>query len=369
MKHGIVTLVRNINYGGNLQVLALQQAIKKVRNDVEFETLDFVDDRAFQKLSPRRRLLSFLRGFVANFVGVKRRWERTRKFVKDYVVLSSKRYGVGKGARPLSEANDAYDGFIVGSDQVWRLSNIRYGQEFLLSFANDDKRKIAYAASYGVDSIPSELTDVYSRYLSRFDALSVRESNMAETTERLSGRNVATVLDPTLLLDKTFWEKIAVPPKREGKYVLCYLMPGSRTSNKLVMGTARRAAKILGLPIIWIGTKEHLFFLPNYNAVFDAGPSEFLGYLQNAEYVVTNSFHGTAFAVNFNKKFASVATSIVANFDVSSRITSFLNVLDLNDHIVRSLDDVPSFKEISSASQEKLQAQREFSMNYLREAL
>ena len=191
------------------------------------------------------------------------------------------------------------------------------------------KRRISYASSFGVSYIEEKQRGFYYEHLSKFSAISVREKNAVELVKELSGKEATWVLDPTLLLNKEDWMKVAsYPYEIKNKYILVYeLIP-----SPYIKDLAKTLSKEKGLVIVRLckntapETKEKGII-----CITDAGPAEFIGLFANAEMVITNSFHGTAFSINFSKDFYTIAPQRKHN---NSRQKSLLELFNLENRFI-----------------------------------
>lgn len=221
------------------------------------------------------------------------------------------------------------DVFMTGSDQVWGLTlNDHYDDAYFLSFVKN-KRKIAYAASFGRTDFSNEIITDYKRLLSDYDAISVREDSAVKLLENLGIGCAGQVLDPTLMLTSEFWNKL-VTKEICKRYVLVYQIHNCSNLNYY----AKQFSKFVGLPLIRVSPYLHqivrggkLCWLP------DIG--NFLSYIKHCSYLITDSFHGTAFALTYNKQFVEVLEDEVAGI----RNKSILRLTHLDDRIVTNLND------------------------------
>ena len=234
----------------------------------------------------------------------------SRTFMNEYAEVAESCYW-----NEVKQYNDLCDTFIIGSDQVWTATSIKgYGYFFFLDFADDDKNKIAYASSFGeVFNVDEETSQKSSDYLKRFSNISVREFQAVDICRDQLDVKAEWVMDPVFLLKRRFWDEIAekAPRKtadilgKDRKYLLTYILNPSEEKRELV----NEVAKKLNLPVICIldgrkGTfKENNKVFSMKNTVKNATEEEWLYFFENAEYIVTDSQHGSAFSIIFNKQF------------------------------------------------------------------
>lgn len=218
------------------------------------------------------------------------RKKRFDAFREAYLPLTARRY---ESAGALSEACPAADVFIAGSDQIWN-PVFPNGKDpaFFLAFVPDGKKKISYAASFSVDELAQADRDRMRPWLERLNAVSVRE---ASGVRLLGGMGIpgVQVMDPVFLLGRQQWEEIAVLPDASG-YILVYDFDQSARIRQI----ARALAMETGKKIVSV------FPMEGADEVWaDMGPREFVGAVENAGYVISNSFHATAFSLIFGREF------------------------------------------------------------------
>ncbi|MFR9624226.1 MAG: polysaccharide pyruvyl transferase family protein, partial [Rikenellaceae bacterium] len=226
----------------------------------------------------------------------------------------------------------------------------------------------SYAASIGHAVLPRGVTKLYEEWISKFDSVSMREREGVDIVTSLLGREVDLVLDPTLLFRRSEWLSRLNVEARSGRgYVLVYLLMSSPSS----IGLAKRIAKQMGLevkvlvPNYW----SPYLFVTGCEFIYTAGPREFVELMEGAEFVVTNSFHGAAFAINFNIPF--IATPRRSS-RVLSRFNSLLELLELRERLVFDsveFENLPSLEVDFGVANSTLERERERSLSYLRDAL
>ena len=267
--------------------------------------------------------------------------------------------------RPLSSKecyliNNRYDWVILGSDQLWNfnLSSLPVMDYYFLSFISTPK-KGAYAPSLGQEDWPVEQKDRIKELLADFSFIGVRERQAKDVVQPLTNKPVHWSLDPVFLLDKTAWDKVAKKPRHEGDYIFEYCII---KSPKLHAVTERLASET-GLPII-----EHHGDIRKHVSSAKRMPhpsaDTWLGYLINAKYVVTDSFHGSAFCVITNKEFFTIVTSN------GSRIFSMLEVFGLQGRVLTDSDEIdPSTTIDWEAVNYLLEERRKESQDWLKASL
>jgi hypothetical protein len=226
---------------------------------------------------------------------------KCRRFRKQNLNLVGTQYG---GRIRYKDA----DAFIVGSDQVFNPIHNEMNSDFLLNFIPDRKKRIAYGASFGTDKFPEEYVQMLKDLLPKFNALSVRETTGVETIKKIADIEAQIVLDPTLLLDGNeyrhlFVKELKYIPKEP--YVFLYIIGSHSEARRIAEEKANETGvKVKNIIIMTNQRAEwHCPQVGRFKRIHIYTPADFLAYISNASYVVTNSFHGTAFSVIFNRRF------------------------------------------------------------------
>lgn len=267
----------------------------------------------------------------------------------------------------LSKACYNYDAVLVGSDQLWLPSNI-VADYYTLSFVPGEVRKIAYATSFGIGAIPHGMEARYASFLNRINHLSAREISGQEIIKASTGRDVPLVCDPTMLLEKSDWDKIATPSRLvKEKYIFCYFMGNNPEQREFVKRIAKsKGYKIVGLIHLDQYIKADEAFV-DY-ALWDITPADFVALVRDAEYVCTDSFHGTVFSIIFHKNFLTFKRfNKKASLSTNTRIFSLLNRLSLKDRLFTAQENINQDFVIHNYDriQEGLFAFRKSSIEYL----
>ena len=247
------------------------------------------------------------------------------------------------------------DVFIAGSDQIWNILNKPLSKWYSLQWVDNRCRKYSYAASIGLSTLTEQQKREYTFGLSAFRVLSFRETDAVNALSSCFSGNIRQDIDPTLLYDACFWRKIEAPQLVEHPYIFVYML----RPNMEVINMARSIAKVKGCKIIFTGQFADRF--EGTTTVCDAGVEEFLSYIDHAQAVVTNSFHGTVFSILFEKPFLSVRVS-----STGSRAESLLKLLNLEAQLVENVHDSFSLEINYSPVKSILANEREKSLDYLR---
>lgn len=302
---GILTFYWADNYGAMLQAYALKRHLEKLGEQVCL--IPYAPHRLtagyrlcpfgiwMEKGSPRLFFPYgiFLRNVQTIGTFLKRR-ARMRGFRRRYLT----------SARPVRKAKNlsllSCESLLIGSDQVWN-PEITFGLDdaYVGNIPRrGDCRISSYGASFGGARLSEDDQEKFIRCVGGFHGVSVRERSGAELARRLLGREVDHVLDPSLLLERSEWEEIGVLPS-EKDYILLYLA----SYSKPLLCYAQSLAARLGKTLIAFSNPASAYYIRDFEPPSGAGPAEFIGYIQNACCVVTNSFHGTALSILFEKPF------------------------------------------------------------------
>jgi hypothetical protein len=367
---GTITFHQSINYGAVLQAYALQKVLTEMGHASEI--IDYCPPRRGTKaLSQFSRIRHFVwQRIVRKMITGEEREKKTEEFRRKYLQLSSTTY---TSAEKLHSSPPLYDAYITGSDQVWNPKNNDSDSSYFLAFAPPGKTRISYAPSFGITQIPDGLANQYREWLNQMHRISSREVEGRQIIAQLTGRDAEIVLDPTLLLDEEQWKKIAAQYENARPYILSYYMPGDKAVNESITRISRHLSAHTGWGIVCIGQREYMRLHPFKRSVFDAGPTEFLGLIQNASFVVTNSFHGTAFSINYRKPFlVPINQRLPPEKALSSRITSLLKTLKLENLLLPIGQETPieSLLDMDYRLVEPiLQIEKQRSIEFLKSAL
>lgn len=378
MKVGILTILNVNNYGAELQCCALYRKLQQLGYDAEVINYLFgihpehvFDGEKRSVPIPLKQLIKVkLLPVVQNMFCMfhqKNKRLRNKRFDEFHAKYNHLTSTVYPSVKSLYEAKFNYEVLCIGSDQVWNYMKGYSLEPFFACFDKNNTKKITYASSIGLSSLSVEAEQVFKKELSNFAYISVREQQASEILEKLLNRKIDVVLDPTLILNKQEWIEVAkydMCPKE--KYLLVYIVTIKPCDYVLTL--ARHIAKRRNLKIVRIcrdAYPEHSG--SDVEEILTAGPSDFVGLFSKAEFVVTNSFHGTVFSINFSKPFYSV---IKSHHSTNSRLTSILKKLGLEDRIVPVGSQLPMISDIDfSGPSAKLEAERKLSIEYINKAL
>ena len=332
MKIGILTFHCARNYGAVLQAYALQKTLEKIDSANSVEFIDYQPTYITNgymnfKISPFT-----LKTFIAGLFHYHSRRTRHSKFSifeRELLTVSSQTTLDG------SISENKYDAVVCGSDQIWNPRITKgFDKTFFCDFVSGDNncKKIAYAASFGVNKLTKTEVKQLAKLVDNFDYVSMRELEGVSLIDKLFVKNeIVKTLDPTLLLDKDQWSSLAILPVLKEPYLLVYRMDG----NDKLIEDAYFIAQQMNLKIVEItyGRSLKKIFSQRHKIITMAGPREFIGLIKNADFVLTNSFHGTVFSIIFQKYFLTYPVG-----HLSSRMTSLLDTLGLSGRFITGDD-------------------------------
>ncbi len=300
MNTGILTFHHAHHYGAQLQAFALMKAIMDQGVDCEiinYVRKDTIEGSSLFKRKPSVRSLLSNVDTLLNYAKLKKRYDRFEGFINDEMKLSEKFYPTYDALRADAPKYDAY---VCGSDQIWNpliFEDKTFDPAFFADFAKSGRR-IAYAPSFGISSIPENRRELLKKYLEKFDCLSARERQGEKIIRELTGRDASTVLDPTLLLTGEAWNAYSSAPIFTEPYILCYFITSGVKYKDFVQAIQEKYK----LPVVSLcGSRRTV--PQTRHSVLDAGPKGFLRLFADASVICTDSFHGTVFSINFEKEF------------------------------------------------------------------
>lgn len=329
MKIGIATIHHaKFSYGAYLQAIAMVKLCRNFSDDVEIINYENVYEQTELKtnnVSAIKKIRQY-----ANFYARMHLYGMKKNLYRDSTKLDSLYGCVTKKYYSFSELrNLQYDVLVCGSDQIWNPEIMGEIEPFFMLDFGKAKRRISYAASMGSYEINEKEKALFSGYLKKFTAISVREEHAKRQLQGLTDKKIQVVSDPTLLLNRNDWEGYfpdELNQKEKGiqKYILCFFV---WDGISIYMEEVKKYAKEIGLPI-W-NIQAHSKRANGVDQVIQAPTvGEFLRLMDNAELIITNSFHGVAFSLNFNKKFIPIL-----NMKNPTRVKNLLCYLGLEQLI------------------------------------
>lgn len=343
MKIGIITIHNSPNYGACLQAFALWKYLEMQGHDVEIIDLyrpyqrEYVPSRKYKPYAKSMSCKSILSSLLRK-TKIRNKSQQTfseeafQKFhTFNSMIRMSKPY---KGIDELYANPPQYDLYISGSDQLWNPTQPYCLEPYFLTFAPRESKKISFATSIGVTYLTENVKRDFKKWLSSYDAISVREKQGKDLLESFLDREVYQVADPTFLLEPQIWESLAVFPSAEKPYVLLFALQ----HNQELFDYAQKIAKECDKQLLYLCQVVEFGAFENCTIINNAGIEEFIGYVANADLLITESFHGTVFSLLMGTK--NFYAYISQKNNRGSRIEDLLSPFGLSDHILRGQLDL-----------------------------
>lgn len=335
MKIKTITCHDVYNYGASLQAYALQTFLEKQGNEVEI--IDYlpiykpkrydwfhIPEGSHLHFLSHIPIFSSLAGLICHRKNIMfiNRYLCFKRFKQNYLHCTNKQY---HNIDELRKDPPLADLFIAGSDQIWNTKYINgTDSSFYLDFVKNPSKCISYAASFATSQLDSQWQTFVKKMLANFKAISVREKSGVDIVDKL-GYEATEVLDPVFLLERKNWDEIC-HKKRKGHYLLLY---DFLHNDPRIKTACKQIATQKGLKIYSLNDGSCINWV-DHN-ICNAGPIEFIEWIRNADFVVSTSFHATAFSVIFQKEFL---TYPLLGHNNSSRMLDFLKGLNIADRFV-----------------------------------
>ena len=384
-KIGIASCYFKHNYGSMLQAYATQWALDRLK--LRNETLDISGILGEISHGKRKYYLRNLfnvemynakKGFIRHMVQRKldqRFAERISQRDAAFEQFKRQYFRMAIPAHSKKELRDYcldYNAVLAGSDQLWLPLNIE-GDYYTLNFVPDTVRRVAYATSFGVSELPAWQEQKAQRFLNRIHAISVREQSGKDLIQKLCNRDVPVVCDPTLLFTGEEWTGVqGLKNVAREKYIFCYFLGNSRLHRDF----AQRLKAATGYQIV---TLRHLDeFIPSDEdfgdeAPYDIGPDKFMDLIRNAEYICTDSFHGSVFSLlNHKQFFVFRRFQKAGSQSTNTRIDSLLCLAGIPERLIEGYEDASACLQMKINYEQvdrKVGSMREASLSFLKTAL
>lgn len=368
-KIGIITITGEANIGNILQNFALVKVIKymQMKALTIFNSFYKFQYAKWNVKAVAKRILK--RNYMSSW----------RRFI--FYSFSYRHIGIITGLQLSHSSIDGlhYCGFVFGADQIWNLSYafIEENKDFFFGTFAPKKKKIAYAASIGIDYIPPEYEAFFTNAINDFSYISVREQKAADLIQQYTGRKVPVTLDPTMLLTCEEWLKIAKKPKyikKNEKFILVYFLGTMPVYVKQMLDAVceRYHLRQIDLYSEWAaGNPELLENRQFKEKEYFTDPAEFVWLISHCDLMVTDSFHGSVFSILFKKPFRCFERMEKGVENMSSRMQTLFSQFGITNwcigHEKEDLDHI--FETDFSSVDTVLSRERKKSLNYLKEAL
>ena len=362
------------NHGTVLQAFALSKAIELLGHSCEYI------DWCYYKLTKWERIKFLLRHPLYIYYFRKNQKKNSKDLsysflnVGEYVTILSKNKLFCKKYTPhtgytyaldeLYQIENLYDKIVVGSDQTWSPNALYQYSPYYLSFVRDSSKKVSYACSLGTMNLPNSFIAFLKKKLTSFNKLSCREQTNTALLRGLLRKDVLCVLDPTLLFGKDIWSKYFLPVNNmPTKYILCYILG----EKSIISEYAELLSKKKRLPVFYILTRP--VYEKKTNVLSKVGCQEFLWLIANCEILVTDSFHGTIFALNFGRNFISFDKHPSNNSFDNGRLLEVLTDFKLESHYHLDEDQSMPIDIDYEQINDLLKTKRQQSLAYLKSIL
>lgn len=370
-KIGIISELNmhNVNYGNRLQAYALNKYLNENYKNIKTESLYFsiYDKKKFSKKfisqTVKRELLKLKNKVRKNKVS--KRFVNRLNACNDFTLNSTKLSDECLDWKKLKKVD--YDLMIVGSDVVWAQNKGGINRIRFLNFKTQKKfKKISYAASFGRDYIPEENKKILKECLSEFDGISVREKSSIKLLQDIGIEKTIHVCDPTLLLEKEEWKKIGKEVNvNNDKFIFVYLLGKNKEQREKIVELAKKEKlKIVTVPDADGNESDIDQWFGDY-LINDCSPENWIWLINNAEFVITDSFHGAIFATIFHKKFVILKREYGVN--INNRMIDYLDTIKEDDKFIHSseLKNISNFKWDYVKIQKEIDEFRKKSIEYI----
>lgn len=353
------------NYGSALQTWALHQAIKKNMGDIVQPVLvDYCPDILADKepLNPFSNMWDkdeeSRRMCELTMPAIQENYIKFDRFYRTRFVRTSKKYTSENFEDIIS--NEQLDGFVCGSDTIFCPDEFGFDNGYYANFLCMQKHSVAYAASFGDSHFTEASYAILKQRIQNFNAFGLRENLMVSYISEHTGVPVQQVLDPTLLLTSEDYDRIAVDRLEVEKYLLLY----TRRYSPEIEIYAEKLAAINGWKIVEISLRASNANKPNRRMFYEAGVEEFLSLVKYAEFVLTNSFHGMIFSIQYKRPFY-----VFSREQCNVKITEFLEMFDLSNRM-KYVWMEENIKDIDyEAVQDRIDEKRKKSIAFLKREL
>ncbi len=350
---GFLTIHNTINFGSQLQTYSLYKAVQSLGLDlklIDYRCEAIEERESTLPLKEAKGVKGILKSLLLH-KNLQERKDNFQKFLRDNMNVTRPYY-----RKDISQVNAEFDTFLVGSDIVWGLNITGNDYTYMMDFAEDEKRKLAFSSSVGTKWEPNQEAKV-AECLGRFNDIAVREEEAAKWIGDLLSRNVDVTCDPTMLWDRKFWDKIAdKAPVKSEKYVLVYMSdPGNNCVRQ-----AKAYAKARNMPVYYINYRAPFF------GTVDKRPTsleQWLSLFKNAETVFSASYHGLLFALYFQKQV------FYFNWVNQSRMNSLTQYLGI-EHREGTPENITADEPVNFETvNQRMEEKRQYSWNRLRSML
>lgn len=373
MRVGLITYHAAYNFGSVLQAYATQEIVKRISGNCEIINYRTNEQKRVYDIFVWNKGRRVLKSLIKNLLVLPHIFSKKER-AKGYERTIEKLFNLSPECNEPDDVYamwDKYDIIISGSDQIWNkhsneLHDVSW--DYMMPYLLKDfcGKKVSYASSFPCMN-KAEIGKIGS-YINRFSYISVRERYLVEVLSTVCSVPVSNVLDPTLLFDKGEWiDKLGLKVDNSEKYVLYYALNKWNDLHKSIKEVVRYA-KMRNINVKMISPLFPVISRPGLEVLQCVTPIGFLNLILNADTVITDSYHGTIFSINFEKEMYSINGANESDI----RKTDILSRVGLQDRIIKSASDMcgKMFTKIDyKIVRKKLEAQRKTSVEYLEKAL
>lgn len=362
---GIITMHKVINYGSFLQAYASQSIIESLGHKCEI--IDYIFPNEWhvanglkQSTSIKTRVSNYI--YALGLTKAHRKRLRIEQAINKHLNLSAE----FRNPKDIKDNPPVYDVYVTGSDQTWNTKHTKGDTTFLLSFAPVGGKKISFSASIAGKDLEDKYKDSFKKHLNNYDKVSIRDTNGNKIISNLIGKNASVTLDPTLVLSRESWSEFGRGKElkyRNKNYIVFYLITHSFDPTPYIYELLKKLQVKTGFDVYSFTTIPEEFGI-EHSVCSDISVEHFIQLFESAKYVVTSSFHGTAFAVNFGIPLYSVINDVNSADD---RQASLLSKLRINNCLVpagKVFEDINPFYDVEN-EQKELNGLRTQSIKYL----
>lgn len=367
MKVGIMSMQRIVNYGSFLQAYGLKHTIENLGHEVQFVDYQIEDSVVLEKqkaAAGKSIVVKLVQMLSPKYRKWRKRQIQLNQTFGDFVRVFQEEYLLVLGIENKQNITPQVDALVIGSDEVFNCTQmgnqVGYSRQLFGEGRNSEKL-ISYAASFGSTTLEKlqkyGIAAEIGTYLSGFDALSVRDQNSEDIVKALTNKGAYKHIDPVLLYPFQEADKIEISLR---DYIVVYAYAGRITQEEA--DAIRAFAKEKGKKIVTLG-----FYQPFCDEWVLAKPLEVLAYVKYADYVITDTFHGTVFSIKYQKKFGTIIRE-----SNQEKLGDLLRSFHLEDHLIHDLQKLPEIveSEVDKNTVRKLLAEKqESALRYLKSEL
>lgn len=338
MKIGIITIHKSPNFGACLQAFALYDYLH--RENADTYVIDLLRPTHFEykqskKYRPFREVRKSLKARVKFFIKGLFKCNKKHSVLSDLAQIKfdsfNKRIQYTKRYYSIDQLYNnppKFDVLITGSDQLWNPTIGFCIEPYFLTFADKSAKKISYATSVGISELYENEKQLYRKWLLEYDTISVREQSGADLISSIINKEVEQISDPTFLLSKEEWMRLASNDVRKKKYILLFTLSFKDT----LVSYTQQLADESGLEMVYLCLDHPNIENCSYEYIKDAGPSDFLNLVANADMMITDSFHGSVFSMHLGTK--NFFSYIDPKNKRGGRIVDMYKKFGLVDHVL-----------------------------------